>query len=173
MLQRWAEALALLDSARYEISTEELMYRPVSLLRAQTLERLGDTVRARPSYEAARSLLEDSVAAHPQDGPIRVALGLAYAGLGRREEALREARATTGIMPLASSSPIATANLGGALEIYARLGEADAAFEIIDLLLAMPAGREISVPLLRIDPDFARLRGDPRFEALVSDPSRN
>jgi hypothetical protein len=102
-----------------------------------------------------------------------VSLGLAYAGLGQREEAMREARAAAEVMPVAESSPTATAYLGGALEIYARLGDADAAFDMLDILLAMPAGREISVPLLRLDPDFDRLRGDPRFEALVGDPSRN
>ena len=170
---RNAEALALLDSARHAISSDALVYRPVSLMRAQTLERIGDTATARASYEAARSLLEDSVAAHPQDGRLRVSLGLAYAGLGQREEAMREARAAAEVMPVAESSPTATAYLGGALEIYARLGDADAAFDMLDILLAMPAGREISVPLLRLDPDFDRLRGDPRFEALVGDPSRN
>jgi hypothetical protein len=37
----------------------------------------------------------------------------------------------------------------------------------------MPAGREISVPLLRKDPAYDPLRGDPRFERLLTRFSTN
>jgi eukaryotic-like serine/threonine-protein kinase len=170
---RQAEALASLDSARFAISADSVLYRPVSLMRAQTLERMGDLTRARSAYQAARELLEDSVAAHPREARIRVALGLAYAGLHRRADAMREARTATELLPVSENSPFATATMGGAVEIYAQLGERDAALELIGLLLAMPAGREISVPLLRLDPTFDPLRSDPRFEALIRRFSRN
>ena len=104
---------------------------------------------------------------------MRVALGLAYAGLHRRADAMREARAATELVPVSENSTSATAFMGGAVEIYAQLGEADAALELIELLLAMPAGREVSVPLLRLDPIFDPLRSDPRFEALLARFSRN
>lgn len=178
---RHAEALASLDSARFVISSDSvrttdagrLLYRPVPLLRAQTLERMGDLAGARSAYEAARALLEDSVAAHARDPSMRIALGLAYAGLHRRADAMREARTAMALVPVSDNSPSATAFMGGAVEIFAQLGEADAALELIELLLAMPAGREISVPLLRLDPTFDPLRKDPRFEALLRRFSRN
>ncbi|HYL20778.1 MAG TPA: protein kinase [Gemmatimonadales bacterium] len=171
---RHAEALASLDSARFAISSDNaLLYRPVTLMRAQTLERMGDPRRARLAYQAARALLEDSVAAHPREAMIRVALGLAYAGLHRRADAMREARTATELVPVSENTTGATAAMGGAVEILAQLGEADAALELIELLLAMPAGREISVPLLRLDPTFDPLRSDPRFDALLARFSRN
>jgi tetratricopeptide (TPR) repeat protein/TolB-like protein len=170
---RHAEALASLDSARVAISADSVLYRPVALMRAQTLERMGDLRRARLAYDAARALLEDSVAAHPREARIRVALGLAYGGLHRRADAMREARTATELLPVSENSTFATAAMGGAIEIYAQLGEADAALELIGLLLAMPAGREISIPLLRLDPTFDPLRSDPRFEALILRFSRN
>jgi serine/threonine-protein kinase len=170
---RHAEAIASLDSARFAIIGDSLVYRPVPLLRAQTLERMGDLTRARLAYDAARALLEDSVAAHPREAGIHVALGLAYAGLHRRADAVREARTATDLVPVSESSPSATAFMGGAVEIYAQLGEAGAAFELLEVLLSMPAGREISVPLLRLDPTFDRLRSDPRFDALIGRFSRN
>jgi tetratricopeptide (TPR) repeat protein len=163
-----AQLLASLDSAKSPISSDQLIYIPVVLMRAQTLERMGDATRARLNYESARSLLEDSVKAHPRDARMRVALGLAYAGLGQRADAIREARTATKLVPLSQNSPATTAFMGGAVEIYARLGETDAALELIELLLAMPAGREISVPLLRVDPVFDKLRRDPRFDALLN-----
>jgi eukaryotic-like serine/threonine-protein kinase len=168
IMGRHAELLASLDSASFPISSDEFIYLPVSIMRAQTLERIGDTTGARSNYEAARSLLEDSVRAYPQDPRMRVALGLAYAGLNRRTDAMREARTTMEFAPVAEGTLVATVFMGGALEIYARLGEADAAFELIELLLAMPAGRELSVPLLRIDPIFDPLRSDPRFAPLIA-----
>jgi len=141
---------------------------PVSLMRAQTLEQMGAVTLARARYEATRKFLEDSVAAHPRDARMRVALGLAYVGLHRRADAIREAREATDIVPVSQNSTVATAFMGGALEIYARLGEADAAFNLIELLLSVPAGRELSVPLLRVDPIFDKLRSDPRYNALIN-----
>ena len=171
--RRHAEALASLDSVQLAIIGDNLVYRPVSLLRAQTLERIGDTTRARSAYEAARVMLEDSIATHPRDPGMRVALGLAYAGLHRRPGAMREARTAIELAPISENSPLATAFMGGAVEIYAQLGEVDEALEMIELLLAMPAGREVSVPLLRLDPTFDPLRSDPRFEALLVRFSKN
>jgi eukaryotic-like serine/threonine-protein kinase len=170
---RHEQALASLDSARFEISRDGAVYRPVPLLRAQTLQRMGDLTGAHSNYEIARALLEDSVAAHPNDARIRIALGLAYAGLNRRDDAMREAHTATGLVPLTEDNPMATAFMGGALEVFVALGEADAAFELLELLLAIPAGREVSVPLLRLDPAFDVLRSDPRFDELLGRFSRN
>ncbi len=173
--RRHAEALASLDSARSPIvfdgppgSVDGLLYRPIVLLRALTLERMGDSTNARSAYVTAKSFLEDSVAAHPKAASMRVALGISYAGLGRKGDAIREAHAAIELFPVSEHSSTAAAHMGGAVEIYARLGETDAALELIELLLSMPAGREVSVPLLRLDPTFDPLRADPRFEALLA-----
>ena len=64
--------------------------------------------------------------------------------------------------------PAATALMGVAVEVYARAGEMDAAFERLELLLAIPAGREATIPYLRLWPGFDPLRTDPRFEQLLA-----
>ena len=110
--RRDAEALASLDSARLAIIGDSLVYRPVPLLRAQTFERMGDPRRARTAYEAAKALLEDSVTAHPRHAGMHIALGLAYAGLHRRADAMREARTATELAPVSENSPVATAAHG-------------------------------------------------------------
>jgi hypothetical protein len=104
---------------------------------------------------------------------MHISLGLAYAGLHRRSDARREASLATQIVPISNNSPAAAAFMEGAVEIYAQTGDVDRALELIELLLAMPAGREVSVPLLRIDPTFDPLRRDARFGALINRFSRN
>jgi hypothetical protein len=44
---------------------------------------------------------------------------------------------------------------------------------LLELMLSMPAGREVSVPLLRIDPTYDALRSDPRFDQLIERFSRS
>jgi hypothetical protein len=50
--------------------------------------------------------------------------------------------------------------------IYARTGEFDEAFRLLDHLLAVP-NFNLSVPILKLDPSWDRLREDPRFQALI------
>jgi hypothetical protein len=112
-------------------------------------------------------VLEDSAAARPGDASIRIALGLAYAGLGRTADALRVAREAMALVPVAGNTPGATAFMGGAVEVFARAGETGAALELLELLFSMPAGREVTIAYLRVWPGFDGLRGDPRFEELL------
>jgi len=50
--------------------------------------------------------------------------------------------------------------------VYATLGEADSAVKELGTLLSVPSW--ISVPLLRVDPTWDRVRGDPGFRKLVA-----
>jgi hypothetical protein len=60
----------------------------------------------------------------------------------------------------------ATATIGGVVEVFLTAGEHDDALQLIELLLTIPDGREISVPLLRSEPMFDPLRSVARFQQL-------
>ena len=165
--RRHADALAMLDRSRSELSRDGFVYQPMPLMRARLYEGLGDRDRARASYTVARGLLRDSVAAHPDHPGIRLALGLAYAGLGQRAQAAREARRAMELAPVAKNTTAATAFMGSAVEVLGRAGEIDAAMELVELLFSMPAGREVTVAFLRVWPGFDPLRGDSRFEEVL------
>jgi tetratricopeptide (TPR) repeat protein len=166
--RRDREALAMLAAASTELSRDGLVYQPIALMRAQSHESLGERAQARTHYEVARAVLRDSVAAHPGDASIRVALGLAYAGLGRKTDAIREARRAMDLAPLSQNSLGATAFMGVAVEVFGRVGDLDEAFKLLELLLAMPAGREVTVAFLRVWPGFDPLRRDTRFQELLA-----
>ncbi|HEY7436466.1 MAG TPA: protein kinase [Methylomirabilota bacterium] len=165
--RRYADALAMLDRSRSELYRDDYMYQPKSLMRARLYESMGEQGLAQASYATALSVIQDSVAANPSAPNMRIALGLAYAGLGRRAEALREARRAMELVPVSSSTVDATGFMGGAVEVFAAAGEIDASLDLLELLFSMPAGREATVPFLRVWPGFDPLRGDPRFEELL------
>ena len=166
--RRYAEALAMLDQSHAALSRDGLVYHPHALMRAQLLDDLGDRARAEPHYREAAAVLVDSLAAHPDNASIRVTLALAYAGLDRKQDALAEARRAIAAVPISQRVTSATAFMGIAVEAFARIGEIDAALDLLELLFAMPAGREVTVPYLRLWPGFDPLRNDPRFEALLN-----
>lgn len=165
--RRYRDLLTMLDRTPTELSWDGLIYHPKSLMRAETYEALGESRAAHVQYEAARAILSDSSAAHPNDPSIHSALGLAYAGLGRKREAVEHADRAMQLVPISTNSVNATASMGLAVEVFAHVGEFDRAFEMIELLLSMPSGREVTVPFLRVWPGFDPLRRDPRFAKLI------
>jgi tetratricopeptide (TPR) repeat protein len=166
--RRYVDALAMLGRSRVQLSRDGLVYQPMPLMQARLYDTMGEPGEARAAYVKARNVLEDSVTARPGDASIRIALGLAYAGLGRTADALREARRAMELVPLASNTPAATAFMGGAVEVFARAGETGAALELLELLFSMPAGREVTIAYLRVWPGFDGLRDDPRFDELLA-----
>jgi tetratricopeptide (TPR) repeat protein len=165
--RRSAEGLAMLKRTRSRLTNAGFVYQPTSLMRARLYDAAGDRASATSSYAAARALLRDSLEAHPNNPFIRLALGLADAGLGRRAEAVRQARRALELAPIARGSDVAQVVMGGAAEVFAGAGQVDASLELLELLFSMPAGREASVPLLRVWPGYDPLRRDPRFEQLL------
>ena len=78
------------------------------------------------------------------------------------------ADSAAGFMPLSRSVPLGTTVMRERAQIFAQIPEYYAvAFAILDSLLGMPAGREASVPLLRVEPTWAPLRADSRWSALL------
>jgi serine/threonine-protein kinase len=141
-------------------------------MRAQLYEMLGDRARARAHFDTARAQIAAHLTRNPTSAPMRLALGLSYAGLGRRREAIDEAHRAMTLVPVSTDAGrgphmAGTAAMGGAAEVLAQAGDHDGAFALLERLLGMPAGREASVALLRVDPVWDPLRGDPRFPRLL------
>jgi len=139
------------------------------LLRAQALEAKGQTGPARAAYAAAIAALERDLKRQADEPSFHAFLGRAYAGLGRKDDAVREARRAVELLPVkidAFSGPFYLAELA---KTYARLGAADEAVPLIRELLTMPAGLTVSVPTLKLDPAWDPIRHDAGFEALLAD----
>jgi len=121
---------------------------------------------ARAAFAAARVRQEEAVRARPDYGPPLCALGLIDAGLGRKEEALREGRRALELAPMANDHFDGVDALYVYAVICAWTGERDLAIEQLETLAKIPAGP--SYGDLRLSPNWDSLRGDPRFEKIVA-----
>ncbi len=144
-----------------------LWFYPRDLLQGRLLLFDGRPAEARPAFLRARELLMTAARERPEDPWIRRYLGLAAAGLGLENEAVREALRAVEIMPISKDAFAGPSLVRGLAQTYAMLGRVDDAVDQLELLLSMPAGRQISVPSLRIDPRWDPLRGDTRFDRLI------
>ena len=125
----------------------------------------GDAMAAQGAFTAARAQQEAKVRAQPNIAPALSMLGVIDAGLGRKEEALREGRRAVELIPLAKDWTEGRAPVSNLALIYAWTGERDLAIEQLEIVAKMPTGP--SYGQLRLSPLWDPLRGDPRFEKIV------
>ena len=137
-----------------------------SLSAAWAHELRGDDVAAQAAFDSARVLLDSVLAALPDDWRVHAARGLALAGLGRRQEALREARWLQQSVVYREDAYDGRLVAEERARILAQAGEVDAALDEIEQLLAGPGF--LSVHGLRLDPRWDPIRDHPRFQALLA-----
>ncbi|HEX9631712.1 MAG TPA: protein kinase, partial [Gemmatimonadales bacterium] len=127
----------------------------------------GNHPAARAAFEAALAVLDSVMQALADDWRVHAARGLALAGLGRHDQALREARWLQQSVVHREDAFDRVRNLAPArARILAQAGEADAALDEIERLLAGPSW--LSVHTLRLDPLWDPIREHPRFRALLA-----
>ena len=133
---------------------------------AQAYALRGDEARTRVYADSARLAFEAQLKDTPEDEQRRLFLGLALAYLGRTAEAVREGERGAALLPIARDAyigPYLQHQLG---RIYLLAGEPEKALDALEPLLKTPY--YLSPGWLRIDPTFAPLRGNPRFQRLIA-----
>jgi serine/threonine-protein kinase len=125
---------------------------------------MGQPETATKHYEAARNLLEKRLREAPEDHRVHGSMGVAYAGLGRKEDAIREGK--LGLSFLKGNRGLESGErIKEMAAIYLMVGEYDLAIDQLEELLSRPS--LYSVNLLRIDPTWRELRPHPGFQSLL------
>jgi serine/threonine-protein kinase len=135
------------------------------LAKADVATRVEQPTIAIAHFDSARTILERQVAALPDDPRIHSRLGLAYAGLGLRLQAVQEGTEATRLRPVtedAVDGPLAVETLA---RIYTILGDVETAIDRLEMLLSIPS--HVSAQSIRLDPAWAPLRQHERFQRLV------
>jgi serine/threonine-protein kinase len=125
-----------------------------------------DDAAAHSAFSVARAEQEKIVAAQASYGPAVCVLGLTDAGLGRKEEAIREGRRAIELLPVEKDLPEGMDMIKYLAMIAAWVGEKDLACEQLGLALSGPSG--LTYGELKLQPSWDPLRGDPRFEKIVA-----
>ena len=132
---------------------------------AQVARARGEKQGAVAAFQAARNK-DIALSKGNPENPIT---GIARydAGLGRKEDAIREARHAVDIMPIATDSLNGPNNVANLALVYAWTGERDAALEQLQKIAALPGSAPTYGDLL-LNPCWDDLRGDPRFDKIVA-----
>jgi non-specific serine/threonine protein kinase len=163
--RNYQQALDELARASVVFDEGQWWFMPKDLLAAYTYQLMDDPARARPLYESALNLLEKELKERPNDDRVHSSLGMVYAGLGRKEEAVREGKSGVELIPVSKNAVVGPFRIEDLAFIYVLVGEHGAALDQIEYLLSIPSW--FSVPLLRLDPRWDPLRDLKRFKELL------
>ena len=143
---------------------------PRHLYLAWAYQASGDNIKAQPVYAEVRTQMQAALQQRPDDPDLHLSLGFAAAGLGLKDEAIREGRKATTLLPVSRDSYSGPGYLTQLAQLYLRVGEKDQAIDTLREVLAVPSsGVAISPALLKLDPVWDPLRKDPRFQKLIAD----
>ncbi len=160
-------ALQLMSDTSIIWGTNNKMWAiPRTMFDAFIYDYLDKQELALVNYKAAREILEKKVIEIPNDPRYHSSLGIAYAGLGKKEEAIKEGLKAEALLPISQDAAYGLGILGDLAIIYTMVGEFDLAFAQLDQLLSIPSwftpvwiGWEIR---------FAPLKSHPRYKELLT-----
>jgi TolB-like protein len=132
----------------------------------------GQTEAAKSAGEEALPLFEARLREQPDDAFAMTELAWVYLALARNADALRLAREAAASMPVEKDAVSSPTFQNGLAQIEARAGAPEEAVKRLQHLLSIPAGDNVSVVRLKIDPVWDPIRNRPDFQQLLSGPEQ-
>jgi TolB-like protein/class 3 adenylate cyclase/Tfp pilus assembly protein PilF len=135
-------------------------------------EVAGDRAGAQGSWRQARSELESWLKEQPDNSFLLGDLALTNMGLGDKAAAFKLAEQAMAAVPIEKDAVTGPTSIEILARVAAQMEEPDRAIAALQKLLSIPYAGAMAGPLtpalLRLDPMFDPLRGDPRFGKLAA-----
>jgi TolB-like protein/Flp pilus assembly protein TadD/tRNA A-37 threonylcarbamoyl transferase component Bud32 len=163
--RNYQKALDRLESTSLKTVALQSIYRPVEQYIGQVYYLMNEPKSSNINYDLACVRLEEEIREQPDDPRIHSSLGIVYAMLGRKEDALREGKLGVDLYPISKDALIGPERVVDLAQIYTILGMYDEAIDHLEHLLSIPC--LLSGPLLKLHPKWDPLREHPRFEQLL------
>jgi serine/threonine protein kinase/tetratricopeptide (TPR) repeat protein len=165
--EHYDEALELLNGFSGEVLVMQEAFIPRDLLIGFLYSYMDSTQNAHRFFESARQLLEKEALDRPEDPRVHSSLGVTYAALGRKEEAIAAGKRGVDLYPVSKDAMLGPRRIVDLVFILAMVGEYDAAMSRIEYLLSIPHYTSVQLMLLdrRLDP----LHEHPRFQRLLAE----
>ena len=136
-----------------------------ALVRAQLSGGRGDQAASRAWGDSDQREFSLQLRDAPNNAQLHALRGLALAYAGRRDEAVPEGERALALAPLAQNGTNTPYFMHLLVRIYIHTGQPDKAVDQLEKLMAVPYF--VTPAWLRIDPEFAPLQGNPRFDRLA------
>jgi len=129
-----------------------------------TYRLMGDDAKARSYGEISAAAYADVAKKFPDDPQQQELLGRALALAGKRTEAVKYGERSLALRATALDAVSGPYYKYQVARIYIQSGQYDRAIALLEQVLAVPG--DVTPAWLRIDPIFAALRGNPKFDRL-------
>lgn len=159
----YQDALCRVSSRSEDIDTQDF-FIPVAMQRAYIYGYMKNDL-AKKYYDEGLKIVEAKIRQEPNDARLRSALGIACAGLGRKQDAIREGKLAVDLLPVSKDTMRGICRVSDLARIYVMVGDFDLAVNQIEFLLSIPS--ELSIQLLRLDPAWNPLHRHARFKKLI------
>src|SRR6184192_39665 len=146
--------------------TDETVNFSRSFMEGVIARMTKDDAEARAAFTAARMEQQKVLQSPESYGPVLCVLGLIDAGLGRKEEALREGRRAVELLPVEKDAIHGIGMVEYFAMIAAWAGDKDLACQQLAIAIRPPS--PLNYGHLKLLPFWDPLRGDPRFEKIVA-----
>jgi serine/threonine protein kinase/Tfp pilus assembly protein PilF len=127
----------------------------------------GDRPTMEGRFGSARDELKQRLDQDQSNPRLWSALGIVDAALGRKDDAIEEARRAVELQPISHDAMDGPSHVFSLAVVYAQTDQPDRAFEQLDILARIPSNWT-SYGLFKFEPAFDPLRKDARFAKLLA-----